>query len=402
MNIRDAYIDWKTGNIVVTGRIAISPGASSLPSFPKHDLIMLDFSSAGFKCHPVLEITPLPNGFCKTIVSEPSIFCRALTPELFAHFPGGRDELRLHRVESGLGSLHGKSGAAFTITEIDVMAKLQSDGMRFETSGRLGQWVSDWRSGEVPPPDSSFTISGTVPWATMILGGVGPGGRYHQFIPRTGWTWTEQEAVAFDSLDPSGLIDLRSTRGFNEPLVPGRLIFTGPNGRTIIAAQRILSAGFSPYRLSFSDSDRARLRPDGLCDAMRSKVYVSTKFLNRRVIESALDGRTRMSLMLDGDCLGHVSYETPYRNGHGDALGSIKQQFSRLQFDAELMHDRLSLRLFATLRPFDPDVFARHQRERNSTLVPYESVTLTASLPGALFRLLKSPLADQQTRLAAE
>jgi hypothetical protein len=372
MHLIDAMIDIETGNPIVAGEIVLALGKRPPIEIPAHSHVLLDFErlqKSTLTCRAITGMTRLANGFYSATTAEPRLYLQSLWRDSFESYVSRESESQAAFRAPNCGSLFREQYLLFGIAGLDLVRRLQSDGLSFRITGAF---AAETGSDSIPLPDgqAGFEIRGVIPWATLRLYSFG--GAYHRsdFVPEP----AESDEEPVDSLhgaDPIALADLRLSR--EGPLVAGHLKFSGAPPRAKHAAPwgvtlRCNTAGLSLascYRVGRGAERslqhrqerepvlgwrrRLAMSGDGIGDTNDNNAI---RFRNTPItlswIEQLLRERDRATVGLAGDGIGEVTYETGALVEAG-LREIICIDAERLDFEAVLSKAGLQIKLDAAL-----------------------------------------------------
>jgi hypothetical protein len=381
MHIDDALIDEATGGPIVPGRMQLKDSGGNAGQIPPHDMILLEFIAGGLACRAVTGLEKLPSGFCKICVSEPHLHLDKLSLELFSSTP---------YVSSGAISIKGSrfNGAAvsgrdvvYDVTGYELSVEKALAGLFFRISGKFTQSIRT--SASMPREGDGFEIEGIVPWPTATVKGYDTGGK-HKFV-RQGKLISALNRET--PRNPMRRGDLMIYEGLTYPIIVGSLdVARDAEEQTGRAVANFLHIHIDPDQIRFGNVARCELLSNGFCRSMDfgKGYWINLDLIGRPFLEQAFRSQDRLSLSYEGNHLGHIRYDTPYRDEPGDRLGSISQNIVSYHCTAALDRDGLRLELRGRLGGFDPAEFELHRRERNSSLVAWDRFEVEAQLPWAL------------------
>jgi hypothetical protein len=394
MQIDRAEIDENTGCPVVLGRITLNPEACDASvELPDHDRVLLEFrgprdlvtgraTAIGLAVWAVTAVERQDNGFCRPKVEGPGLFFAGLTTDDIDGLGDVRGSRILIRGGYDCGGLAMSAGewCLRPFSRFEVRALYSAEGMNLTFCGRLaGEDGSE--AGGAPEARADATMS----WETMTLAG------FQAAAPH--WKYERQENLppiynaSSRSRNPKRLQDTLIKRGLTWPVLCGSLnLLPVPPSRAVFRENpvRFLIAHFDNRQLRFSNAERVQVYADGFATSVGLSCSVLVGLFGREWLEERLGILDQFLLSASGDGLGSINYNTGYGMELGDRFGMISQTIKRLTAHATLTAQGLELGIQGELEDFEPDLIARHRRERNSKLQPLSGFTLQATAPWAL------------------
>lgn len=383
MQITEVMIDDASGGAIIPGRINIRDFQPKLGEVVPHDLLLLDFGSSGLVCRPVLDFERLQTGFCRINTTGPYIRLRRLNFEGFNSVLFGRDAGAISISDSGN---NGSAGAAphdleYDLTGYDLSQKKVANGLSFRIVGNLKE---NALVSAVPAAyDDGFVVEGIIPWDALIVKGFRAAGGAHKFTPQGKFLIALGRETVRDS---HNLRELTLSEGGNTYVFGSLQVATAHGKRAERPAENFLDFRIESDRISFNSVSRLEQLTNGFCrDMYRGKdYYLSLNLVGRRLIEEVFQTENYAEFGCEGLLLGKLSYNTGYGNGHGDPLDRIEQSIGSYRLIATLGDRGLRLQYEGRLREFEAQTFERHRKERNSSLVPWQTFSVDSVIPWSL------------------
>lgn len=381
MHITDVMIDDASGGVIIPGQITIRDFQAKLGEVPPHDLIMLDFGSGGLLSRPVIGFERLETGFCKISATGPYLQLSKLSSLDFNTVLLGKPSGAISTKASGSnGSARTAAhNPIYKLTGYDLSEKKVAAGLSFKIAGNIMELHSDQAVPAVY--DDGFNIEGVIPWDTLMVKGYDAGGA-HKFTPQgTFLTALGRETVR----DPLSLGDLMISEGLTWPCIFGSLEVATAK-QTARPVETFFVIHIKRDRISFDGVSKLEQLTNGFCRYMNYGInhYLSLNLVGGEFLEEAFRLEDYAEFSCEGALLGKLSRDTGYGDGHGDPLGRIEQSIASYRLAATLEYRGLHLRYEGRLQEFETKTFERHRKERNSSLVPWQTFKADAINPWSL------------------
>jgi hypothetical protein len=428
MHISDTLIDAASGGIVVPGEMQVDFSDPKMPEIASHRHVLLDFDECGLRCCPVTAFDRFSSGLAKVAAVEASLRFPYLTRKVFDQMLRPSLELqdcgmRFEGLQCGTLTQCGYLMAGLynlrigIVSSVDVTQRIDADGRTFRIEGTVTPSTVPADSSSVPP-DKRFSICGTIPWVTLRLLGLGGAGWYHRHRPK-GSQGRGSPAVPVPRT-ASSLSDLRSTGHGTDitrvalgsgMLLAGDIELRSPEKETTTLAREIVEIDLTEAQLTVRDADRSLLCHDGFCQRLGSYFSFTFTSLNANLVNGLFgaDG-THAAATMSGTGLGRVNYDTGLSRGHGDYLGSIRQDIDHFDFTVDLTNSDLDLSLTGTLREFSGEDLRKfgvmfeeasktygvtYRKTFQQLMKPWVGFTIRARIPWLWLLIRGSPLAKR-------
>jgi hypothetical protein len=243
-------------------------------------------------------------------------------------------------------------------------------------------------SGEIAVEETNrvepFSVDTTIPWATLSVKGIRTSGRYWKFGHRQGLP--SKVDATNRPRDPRKLGDLLISEGLAWPYLKGRISFTPEPSYPPpdLSAHDFVSIHFYEDHIGFFDARRSTALDTGFATSWGMARCLSIAMFRREKLERALQHRSSISIKLEGDLLGEISYQAGYGDEPGDPLRQIRQPIKSMSLHMALGTDGLEILSDGELDHFDPIELAHHKEMRNSQLKPLRTYSVKAAMPWAL------------------